>query len=210
MNQSAPRTCGAPLAVAIATLAMTAVAPASAAPTQAPVAIANPTFETTAPLAAGQCAGGKHCTGQVDLLPGWTLNGVDTGVLNPGAGMYTAAWDGGNVAFVGGMMDGPGWFTQTLGVMPAGVAYTLAFDAGCRLDKPCGGYRADVYAGNFSTLVKSVIGGASTQKPGAFQHVTLNFDSVAGKTLIIRLTIAKKGKKSESQFDNVQLGAVPD
>ena len=212
IHERSARASGRSAVAVIAALATSALIPgaASAASTPSAVAIANPTFETTGPLAPGQCSGGKHCTGQVDLQPGWTLNGVDTGVLKPGPGMYTAAWSGGNVAFVGGMMDGAGWFTQTLGIMPAGVAYTLAFDAGCRLDKPCGGYRADIYAGDFSTLVKSVIGGAPTQKAGSFQHVTLNFDSVAGKALIIRLTIAKKGKLSESQFDNVQLSAVPE
>ena len=195
-------------AVALVTLAIAALAPLQAfANTLVPVA--NGTFDTVAPLASGQCILAKGCTGTVGAKPGWTFNGPNVGILNPSTTMYPS-WSGGYVGIVGGELDGPDWMDQNVGTMPANVTYTLSFDVGCRLDRPCAGYAVSAYGDLFySDLLKSVSAGAATQTPGAFQHVTMTFDSMAGNPLLIKISITKKGAKSESNFDNVQLTYVP-
>src|SRR4051812_19952284 len=54
------------------------------------VAVANPTFTPSSPLAPGQCWGAKFgpgtCTGST-TLPGWTTDGL-AGVLNPDLSTY--------------------------------------------------------------------------------------------------------------------------
>jgi hypothetical protein len=193
-----------PPAALAALLLLAALAPSGAA-AATKVKLVNPGMDSTIPLAPGQCIEvGRKCDFQGDGPVGWTVNGADTGGLNPDEAMYATPWIGGEVAFIGGTMDGTGWLQQEVGTMMAGVTYTLRLNAGCRLDKPCAGYQVVLLFDD--EVAHTFTGKPSAQVPGVFQTLSWSFDAAAGRKLTIRLGAPKKGGiRSEVDYDNVRL-----
>jgi hypothetical protein len=183
-------------------LALAALAAPAAAATK--VKIDNPGMDSTIPLAPGQCIeGGRKCDFQGSSPLGWTISGADTGSLYPDTAMYPTPWIGGEVAFIGGMMDGAGWMQQEVGTMPAGVTYTLRLNAGCRLDRPCAGYQVAILVDD--AIVHTFTGKPASQVPGEFQSLSFSFASAGGHKLAIRLGAPKKGIRAEVDYDNLRL-----
>jgi hypothetical protein len=179
----------------------------SPAVAQTQVPIANSKFVASVPLQPGECI--SLTNGKCDIqgtipLPGWVVQGPDTGALRPGPGMFTADWTGADVAFVGGTLEGPGSITQTIGQMTVPGRLTISVAAACRLDKPCAGYLIQAL---FDGVVAHELRGSKTMPPGVFNRVSLSFDAAPGKELAIRLSGASRGALAEVDYDNVRLTA---
>ena len=193
---------------ALSVIGVTAVLGSSAAAYTLPVQ--DPTFDASQPLNPGQCLSGftngcadRHCgQGSDDPAPGWTVS-CRAGVYRPTVHSYTEPWPHGEVGFTQGGQDGTGQYEQTFGALPNDGTYTIHVQAGCRLDKACGGLAVNVilddqWAHQFKVPHLKQVAGSWT----AHQF---NFTARQGQVLKVSMTPSCHCTRAEADFDNFYL-----
>lgn len=164
------------------------------------IAVNNFSFETL-PTGGLPFAGYLGGTFSVDVIPGWTNNGV-SGQFQPGTNggaYFNTLSNGPTVAYSNG-----GTISQTVGsTVQAGVVYSLLVAVGLRNDACC------QTLGTVQLLIGNTVIQATGSAPGVgfFSTLTATYTGLAadvGKPITIQLT----SLGPQGDWDNVRLNAT--